>query len=146
MADDWTDPSYSPYVMPTSSNNTGGGAGGSTTRGRRKSNFTQAEVNMLRKMMRRYAKQLKGRVTNSEDIMERRKIWSKIVDAVNSVSVEERTMLEIKSKWKKCKYEDELGERNGGECVFHFLFSFFFRFCLFANGFIVVVSVTYRVT
>lgn len=123
MADDWTDPSYSPYVMPTSShnNNSTASAGGST-RGRRKSNFTQAEVNMLRKMMRRYAKHLKGRVTNSEDIMERRKIWSKIVDAVNSVSVEERTMLEIKSKWKKCKYEDELNGRNGGECEFSFVF------------------------
>lgn len=55
--------------------------------------------------------------------MERRKMWMKIVDAVNSVSVEERTMLEIKSKWKKCRYEDELGERKGGEFVFVF-FSF----------------------
>lgn len=102
MADEWTDPDPSyPLLVPSTSTN--------GTRGRRKSNFTQAEVSMLYAMMRKYSKHLRGRVSSTEDLVQRRKIWMKIVEAVNSVSVEERTLVEIKSKWKKCKYEDDIG-------------------------------------
>lgn len=110
MADDWTDcgdPSY----MPTTSTH--------VARSRRKSNFTKAEVSMLHKVMRKYAKYLQGRVSTSEELMERRRIWMKVVDAVNSVSAEQRTLLEIKSKWKKCRYEEQKGEKM-----------LVFRFCL----------------
>lgn len=109
MAEEWNnswteDPNQQHLLVPTAST--------SVPRGRRKSNFTQQEVNMLCTMMRKYAKRLRGRITSGEDLGERRKLWMKIVDAVNSVSVEERTLTEIKSKWKKCRYEDELGKKK----------------------------------
>lgn len=132
MADDWADDSNYPLLVPTttssSSSNNNSSRQQQQHRARRKSNFTQAEVNMLYKMMRKYAKHLRGRVSSTEELMERRRLWMKVVDAVNSVSVEERTLVEIKSKWKKCRYDDELGERKGG---MYFFFSFvLFFFCL----------------
>lgn len=75
------------------------------SRVRRKSNFTQEEVAVLLRMMRKYSKYLSGRITSNEDLIKRRQVWTKVVEAVNSVSADQRTLSEIKSKWKKCKYE-----------------------------------------
>lgn len=95
----------------------------STSRARRKSNFTQQEVTVLMRMMKKYSKYLSGRITSNEDLIKRRQVWTKVVEAVNSVSADTRTLEEIKSKWKKCKYEVK------GEIRVNFHFFCVLNFC-----------------
>lgn len=69
----------------------------------RKSKFAPEEIGVLVRHMRKYAKQLQGRWANKKQLQRRQKVWLEVVDAVNAVGVEERTVDEVKTKWKKCR-------------------------------------------
>lgn len=69
----------------------------------RKSKFAPEEIKALVRHIRKNAKHLQGRWPNKKQLQKRRKVWLEVVEAVNAVSVEERTVEEVKSKWKKCK-------------------------------------------
>lgn len=84
----------------------------------RKTNFAPEEVKVLVKLIRKNAKHLLGKWPNKKQLQKRRKVWSQVLEAVNAVGVETRTLQEIKSKWKKCKttlikdYEDDSEEER----------------------------------
>lgn len=69
----------------------------------RKSKFAPEEIRVLVKHVRKHAKQLQGRWTNKKQLQKRRKVWLEVAEAVNAVGVEERTVDEVKTKWKKCR-------------------------------------------
>lgn len=81
----------------------------------RKSKFTPAEISVLVKLMRKHAKYMQGRWADKKVLQKRQKVWLEIVDAVNRVSVEERTVDEVKSKWKKCRKDIQSFVKNESE-------------------------------
>lgn len=68
-----------------------------------RSKFAPEEISVLVKMMRKHAKYMQGRWADKKLLQKRRKVWLEVVDAVNRVSGQERTIDEVKSKWKKCR-------------------------------------------
>lgn len=68
-----------------------------------KSKFAPEEISVLVKLMKKYEKLMQGRWADKKLLQKRRKVWLEIVDAINRVSVEERTIDEVKSKWKNVR-------------------------------------------
>lgn len=70
---------------------------------RKNSKFAPEEISVLVKLMRKHAKFMQGRWADKKLLQKRRKVWLEVVEAVNKVGVAERTIDEVKSKWKKCR-------------------------------------------
>ncbi|KAJ8917349.1 hypothetical protein NQ315_002371 [Exocentrus adspersus] len=71
----------------------------------RKSNFSPEEVDALFSTVGKYYNVLFGafpkRAVRNET---RQKVWTDITRQVNRVSIEKRTLQEVKNKWKKCQH------------------------------------------
>lgn len=81
---------------------------------RRKSNFSSDEVDVLVDSVKIHFDVLYGKFAKravNRDV--RHHAWMDILKRVNGVSVEKRTLQEVKNKWKKCQYS--LKERGALE-------------------------------
>ncbi|XP_068900185.1 uncharacterized protein [Tenebrio molitor] len=71
----------------------------------RKSNFSTDEVDVLVDSVRSYYNVLYGKFAKrATNRWIRQKAWMDILKKVNGVSIEKRTLQEVKNKWKKCQY------------------------------------------
>ncbi|RZC36355.1 Myb DNA-bind 5 domain containing protein [Asbolus verrucosus] len=71
----------------------------------RKSNFSADEVDVLVESVRSHYNVLYGKFAKrATNRWIRQKAWLDILKKVNGVSVEKRTLQEVKNKWKKCQY------------------------------------------
>lgn len=71
----------------------------------RKSNFSNDEVDVLVDAVRSHFDTLYGSLTKrATNRWVRQEAWDDIMRRVNGVSLEMRTLQEIKNKWKKCQY------------------------------------------
>lgn len=71
----------------------------------RKSNFSQDEVEILVKTVGRNYNVLYGEYSKRAIYKEARyQAWLDVTNEVNQVSIEKRTLQEVKNKWKKCQH------------------------------------------
>ncbi|XP_019763804.2 uncharacterized protein LOC109540073 isoform X2 [Dendroctonus ponderosae] len=81
----------------------------------RKSNFSQQEVDVLISTVKRNHDILYREHSKSDFHKEiRNQVWKIILDEVNKVSLERRTLSEIKNKWKKCQPKVRSSEGSDG--------------------------------
>lgn len=81
----------------------------------RKSNFSQQEVDVLISTVKRNHEILYRETSKSVFHKEiRNQVWKIILDEVNKVSLERRTLNEIKNKWKKCQPKVKPSESSDG--------------------------------
>lgn len=75
------------------------------TRKSRKSNFSQEEIDVLVTTVMQNHDILYRETSKSFFHKEiRNQVWNIILEEVNKVSLERRTLNEVKNKWKKCQY------------------------------------------
>lgn len=97
----------------------------------RKSNFSKEEVHALVATVRKHYKVLYGKYAKKASNKSARcKAWLDVLHTVNKVSLEKRTMPEIKNKWKKCVYmlRDPDAEYVGNVCLTSDVWVYFFPF------------------
>lgn len=71
----------------------------------RKSNFSPEEVDVLVKMVGRNYDILYGEYSKRAVYKDARyQAWVNVTNEVNQVSLEKRTLQEVKNKWKKCQH------------------------------------------
>ena len=71
----------------------------------RKKNFSTDETRVLREMWEKDRDYLCSAFTNTVTNSGKTKIWRKITDAINSLGHEERTVEEVRHKWKNMSHE-----------------------------------------
>lgn len=69
-------------------------------RKKRKLNFTVSEMNILTDKIEDNLQVLQSKLTNSITNQRKNKIWDSITRDVNAIGVANRTMHEVKEKWK----------------------------------------------
>lgn len=71
----------------------------------RKSNFSQEEVDILVKTVGKNYNILYGEYSKRAIYKDARyEAWLDVTNEVNHVSLEKRTLQEVKNKWKKCQH------------------------------------------
>ncbi|XP_056633900.1 myb-like protein X [Diorhabda sublineata] len=71
----------------------------------RKSNFSQDEIEVLMKTVGNHYETLYGEFSKKAiNKIARHRAWLEVTKEVNSVSMEKRTLQEVKNKWKKCQH------------------------------------------
>ena len=89
----------------------------------RKHNFTVSEITILTERVEENLAVLQSKFTNSVTNQKKNEIWKEITSAVNASSVESRTVLEVREKWKSLHssakrefsgYRKEVQKTGGG--------------------------------
>ena len=81
----------------------------------RKSNFSTDEVDVLVDSVKAHYNVLYGKFAKrATNRWIRQKAWMDILKKVNGVSIEKRTLQEVKNKWKKCQYAMKEKVSKGG--------------------------------
>lgn len=76
-----------------------------STKKSRKSNFSQEEVDIIAKTVGKNYEILYGEYSKRAIYKDARyKAWLDVTNEVNQVSIEKRTLQEVKNKWKKCQH------------------------------------------
>lgn len=79
----------------------------------RKSNFSPDEVEALVQTVKKHYHVLYGQFSKrAVNKLARHKSWLDVLKRVNQVSIEKRTLQEVKNKWKKCQHFYKLRERD----------------------------------
>lgn len=88
----------------------------SASRKPRKCNFSAKEVDVLVQLITKNAKCLFDRTPHGMISFKRKKAWDDVLRGVNAVSIERRTLDEIKNKWKKCRATVHRSKNIHSEC------------------------------
>lgn len=67
---------------------------------KRKPNFSVNEISVIKERVRKNLETIQSKLTNSITNKKKRQIWEEITKDVNAVGKENRTVKEVKDKWK----------------------------------------------